>query len=67
MTVTTRKNCYCYTCDKYFHYLGINRHRSMHRDRKEDCIIMYTHGDTKTFRFSKLQVASNDEVERRFI
>lgn len=40
------KTCYCFTCKKWFHYLGITRHRKMHRDRKEDCKIRYTNGDT---------------------
>lgn len=43
--VTYLKNCYCHTCEKYFHYLGITRHRAKHRDKKEDCEITYTHGD----------------------
>lgn len=30
---------YCHTCEKYFHRLGIMRHRAMHRDKKEFCII----------------------------
>jgi hypothetical protein len=44
--VTRAKECYCHTCDKYFHYLGITRHRAMHRDRHEKCKITFTHGDT---------------------
>lgn len=46
MFVTRFKRCYCYTCEKYFHYLGIAKHRAAHRDKKENCTIMYTHGDT---------------------
>jgi len=46
------KNCYCHTCEKTFHYLGITRHRAMHRDRKEDCKITYTYGDTYIHKFS---------------
>ena len=34
------KTCYCYGCGKWFHSLGIARHRAMHRDRKEDCTIL---------------------------
>ena len=37
---------YCHTCKRYFHYLGISRHRAMHRDRNEDCKITYSNGDT---------------------
>ena len=47
------KTCYCYTCEKAFHYLGITRHRAMHRDKKEDCDIEYTHGDRYIHEFSK--------------
>ncbi len=50
-------SCYCHTCGKSFHYLGITHHRAMHRDRKEDCKITYTYGDTYIHRFSKAQKA----------
>lgn len=53
MKVTKDKNCYCHTCKKDFHYLGINMHRAAHRRRNEDCKITYTHGNTLTFKFSK--------------
>lgn len=33
------KSCYCYTCDRPFHSLGIMRHRAMHRDKRENCKI----------------------------
>jgi len=45
MTVTRFKNCHCYTCKKDFHYLGITRHRAMHRSKRENCKIGYTNGD----------------------
>jgi len=51
--VTRKKNCYCHTCAKDIHYLGINSHRAAHRRRFEDCKITYTYGDTYTFEFSK--------------
>ena len=54
MKVTRFKKTYCHTCKKDFHYLGINRHRAMHRDKKENCQITYTHGDTYTFTFEKI-------------
>jgi len=38
------KRCYCHTCEKAFHYLGIARHRAMHRSRREKCTIKYTSG-----------------------
>ena len=47
------KNCYCHTCEKYFHYLGINRHRAMHRDKKECCKITFTHGNTVIYKFDE--------------
>lgn len=52
MTITRHKSCYCHTCSKSFHYLGIAKHRAMHRDKKEDCEITYTNGDTYLHRFS---------------
>ena len=56
MKVTIDKNCYCHTCKKRFHYLGITRHRAMHRDKNQDCIITYTHGDTYHHNFSNLKI-----------
>ena len=52
MSSTRDKNCFCHTFDKDFHYLGISRHRAMHRDKKEKCKITYTYGDTHIFDFS---------------
>ena len=56
MRVTNNKNCYCYTCKKSFHYLGIARHRAMHRDKKENCEITYTNGDTYKHQTSKPRI-----------
>ena len=53
MRVTSAKECYCHTCDKWFHWLGITRHRAAHRDRHEDCKITFTHGDTYEWHYSK--------------
>lgn len=47
------KDCYCYTCDKMLHHLGVARHRAMHRDKKEDCTIIYKYGDKISHKFSK--------------
>ncbi len=55
MYITREKNCYCHTCKKYYHWLGITRHRASHRDKKEDCTITFTHGDTSTWLYSKLK------------
>lgn len=53
MKVTRQKNCYCHTCDRYLHYLGITMHRAGHRNRKEDCTITFTHGDKYTWKYSQ--------------
>lgn len=47
------KKCYCHNCMKYFHYLGINRHRAMHRDKKERCKITFTYGNTVIYKFDE--------------
>lgn len=49
------KTCYCHTCYKEFHALGIARHRAMHRDKREDCKITYTNYDTYLHKFSELK------------
>jgi len=51
--IPREKNCHCFTCGRDFHYLGITRHRAMHRDKKEKCKIMYTYGDTYIHDYSK--------------
>lgn len=43
--------CYCVTCAKEIRSLGIARHRAMHRDKKEDCIISYSNGFTYRHNF----------------
>jgi hypothetical protein len=53
MKVTRAKNCFCGTCNKEFHYLGIARHRAKHRDKKETCIITYTYGDRYIYEYGK--------------
>lgn len=52
MKVTRSKNCYCHTCEKDFHYLGITMHRLGHKNRKEKCKITFTHGDTYSWDFT---------------
>lgn len=54
MKVTRDKNCYCHTCKRAIHYLGITNHRKSHKNRKTDCKITFTHGDTWSYNFSKL-------------
>ena len=53
--VTNVKHCYCHTCKKPFHYLGIARHRVAHKERGEDCLITYTHGDTHSYNYADKQ------------
>lgn len=55
MNVTRDKNCYCYTCEKRFHYLGITRHRMAHKERFQDCKIEFTYGNIHTYSYSKLK------------
>jgi len=47
----TEKDCYCFRCRKYFHRLGIARHKAMHRDRKEPCRIMFSDGYVRIYAF----------------
>lgn len=51
------KTCKCHTCNRWFHPLGIMRHRAMHRDRQEDCRITYTHGDTWLHEVNTAEIA----------
>jgi hypothetical protein len=53
MKVTNEKECYCHTCDRAFHFLGIAKHRAMHRKKQENCTITFTHGDTYTWKYSE--------------
>lgn len=53
MKVTSKKNCFCFTCSKAYHYLGIARHRALHRDRGEDCKISFTDGRVETYLYYK--------------
>jgi hypothetical protein len=46
------KDCYCHTCKKGFNHLGIARHRSVHRDKGENCKITYSTGDTYVHDYS---------------
>jgi hypothetical protein len=56
MNITRHKNCYCHTCNKYFHYMGISRHRARHRDKKEDCKIRFTNGDCYIWKYSQKEI-----------
>jgi len=45
--------CVCNTCKKVIFSLGISRHRAMHRDKKQDCEIIYSDGKTYIHKFSQ--------------
>lgn len=53
MKVTRYKNCFCFTCNKEFHYLGIARHRAKHREKREYCKITYSDGITYGHNFQE--------------
>lgn len=48
-TRTRIRECYCHTCGRSFHSLGIARHR----DRRETCMITFSDGDTYTFAYGR--------------
>jgi len=50
---------YCHTCDKPFQSLGIARHRAMHRDKREDCVISLLNGTFK-YKYSELGAKSRN-------
>lgn len=52
-TIDRPKNCYCHTCKKDYHHLGIMNHRAMHRRKKEDCKITFTYGNTEFYKYEK--------------
>lgn len=60
MRARLSKDCYCYTCAKSFNYLGIASHRASHRRRREDCTIMFTYGDVKSWKYSELKEKTNE-------
>lgn len=41
MRARTTKDCFCYTCNRAFNYLGIASHRASHRRKREDCVIEF--------------------------
>lgn len=51
---------YCYTCGCGFHPLGIARHRAMHRDRKENCVIRFD-----TYGVVRYPFADEDAAKKR--
>ncbi len=57
------KDCFCHTCGLAFHHLGIAGHRAMHRDKRTDCKVTQSDGDTVIYRFSMMAVKQIDEWE----
>ncbi len=47
------KDCYCHTCQREFNHMGIAKHRATHRNKKENCRITYSNGDTWTHAFGE--------------
>ena len=47
--MSREKTCYCHRCDKWFHPLGIMRHRAMHRDKHEFTTITFSNGKQYTY------------------
>lgn len=67
MKTTSAKNCTCHTCGKDFHYLGIARHRTKHRDKRENCEISFTHGNRYLYLFSQIEKKPNWQITRYLI
>jgi hypothetical protein len=44
-------DCYCHTCAREIHHLGIMSHRAAHRRRKEYCEITFSTGETCSYNF----------------
>ena len=54
---------YCVTCHRWFHPLGIARHRSMHYDKRESCtIILPDVSHTRIFFLNKSTAAEEEEM-----
>lgn len=61
--MTKEADCFCETCDKWFHHQGIMSHRAAHRRRNEDCIIEYSDGRVGRHMFSqRRRMIVQDEV-----
>ena len=62
-------SCYCHKCKRYFHPLGIMRHRAMHRDKKETVKITFSDGRCSVYDYGKKEpdLIYGSEEERREI
>lgn len=47
------KTCYCHTCKRRFHPLGIPRHRAAHRDRHESVTIRMSDGQVYFWNYAE--------------
>lgn len=56
MKHTADKNCYCLTCKKELHHMGVAMHKTMHRRKKENCKIRYTSGDVCLFEYEDIKL-----------
>lgn len=56
------KGCYCHTCRRSILSLGIARHRAMHKDKREDCVITFSTGETRSYRYSKWLIKIKDPL-----
>lgn len=45
-------SCYCETCSKAMKPGGVARHRAMHRDKKEKCVIEFSGGEVVKYDFT---------------
>jgi len=54
--------CYCYTCMKEYKSGGISRHRAMHRNRKENCKIMYSDGSVRSWYYGEPKEILNAKI-----
>lgn len=59
--------CYCITCKRVIHSMGIARHRSAHKKRGEDCVIRYSNGDTYEHHFSKRVKGGETDGEEKTV
>lgn len=54
MTLKPEIYGYCRTCEREFaSQTGLMNHRTMHRKKREDCIIEFANGNIRAWRFSK--------------
>ena len=57
------KNCYCHTCGKPLHSLGLASHRAMHRNKGENCRIENSHGEISKYKFAAVEADNKRSLE----